>query len=65
MINDQYGHIINERHFNRLVSYIEKDKVAFDGVGNSGIGGYHGKYSFYEFSHCKSIVKRLIGLIYL
>jgi len=155
LINDQYGHIINERHFNRLVSYIEKDKVAFGGrsdisslkieptilypvdknikamqeeifgpilpvltydtteemlniieehrtplalylfttnkemekkilssvsfgggcindtiihlatsempfggVGNSGIGGYHGKYSFYEFSHYKSIVKK-------
>lgn len=155
MTNENYGHIINERHFNRLISYIDNDKIIyggrndisrlkieptilypitdedkpmqeeifgpilpvlvykseeelfniinnhktplalylfttnksiekkilssisfgggcindtiihlatsempFGGVGNSGIGGYHGKYSFYEFSHYKSILKK-------
>ncbi|MFN5964718.1 MAG: aldehyde dehydrogenase family protein, partial [Pseudanabaena sp.] len=29
----------------------------FGGVGNSGIGSYHGKASFDTFSHRKSILK--------
>ncbi len=31
--------------------------LPFGGRGNSGIGSYHGKYSFYTFSHAKSIMK--------
>lgn len=30
-------------------------KVPFGGVGNSGIGRYHGKYSFDTFTHYKPI----------
>jgi acyl-CoA reductase-like NAD-dependent aldehyde dehydrogenase len=30
----------------------------FGGVGNSGIGSYHGKYSFYGMSHAKPILIR-------
>ncbi len=44
-INDTLVHFIN-------------DKLPFGGVGHSGIGSYHGKKSFYTFSHAKSIVKR-------
>lgn len=32
-------------------------KLPFGGVGNSGMGSYHGKYSFEVFSHKKSILK--------
>src|SRR5699024_616797 len=32
--NDDYGKIINERHFNRLVNLIETDKVVFGGNYN-------------------------------
>jgi len=32
-------------------------KIPFGGVGNSGMGNYHGKCSFDIFSHKKSIVK--------
>jgi aldehyde dehydrogenase (NAD+) len=32
--------------------------VPFGGVGQSGYGAYHGKYSFETFSHKKGIVKR-------
>jgi len=31
--------------------------LPFGGVGNSGIGAYHGKYSFEVFSHQKAIMK--------
>ena len=40
-----------------LVHFIN-DSLPFGGVGHSGIGSYHGKESFYTFSHAKSIVKR-------
>ena len=33
-------------------------KAAFGGVGNSGMGSYHGKKSFDTFSHEKSIVDK-------
>ena len=34
------------------------DKLPFGGVGHSGIGAYHGKYSFDAFTHFKPVVKR-------
>jgi aldehyde dehydrogenase (NAD+) len=45
VINDTLVHFVNE-------------KLAFGGVGHSGLGNYHGKHSFYTFSHAKPIVKR-------
>ena len=42
---------------NDVVIHISNHNLPFSGVGNSGIGGYHGKYSFETFSHRKSIVK--------
>lgn len=32
--------------------------LPFGGVGNSGVGSYHGKYSFDTFSHSKSIMDK-------
>ena len=32
--------------------------LPFGGIGNSGIGGYHGKFSFEAFSHKKSVMRR-------
>ncbi|KAM6577482.1 hypothetical protein CsatB_029319 [Cannabis sativa] len=34
------------------------DAVPFGGVGESGIGRYHGKFSFDTFSHEKTVVRR-------
>ena len=34
------------------------DKLPFGGVGQSGLGAYHGKYSFDAFTHFKPVVKR-------
>jgi len=43
---------------NDTISHVANPYLPFGGVGNSGIGAYHGKYSFELFSHRKSIVKR-------
>lgn len=43
---------------NDVVVHFANHKLPFGGVGNSGIGAYHGKLSFDTFSHKKSIVKR-------
>ena len=32
--------------------------LGFGGVGESGMGSYHGKAGFEAFSHCKSIVDK-------
>ena len=44
-INDTVVHFINH-------------KLPFGGVGNSGIGAYHGQLSFDTFSHKKAVVKK-------
>ena len=43
---------------NDSIVHFTNPKLPFGGIGNSGIGGYHGKHSFELFSHKKSIVKR-------
>lgn len=51
------GGCINDCIFH-LVNY----HLPFGGVGQSGIGQYHGRYSFETFSHRKSIYKKKIPL---
>ena len=43
---------------NDVIVYFTNERLPFGGVGNSGIGRYHGKFSFETFSHFKPIVKR-------
>jgi aldehyde dehydrogenase (NAD+) len=43
---------------NDTVMHVSSAYMPFGGVGHSGIGGYHGKYSFDLFSHKKSILKK-------
>ena len=43
---------------NDTILHVASMKLPFGGVGNSGIGGYHGKFSFDTFTHSKSVVKR-------
>lgn len=47
------GGVINDT----LINFANKN-LPFGGVGNSGIGAYHGKLSFDTFSHHKPMVKR-------
>ena len=41
---------------NDVIMHIVNGNIPFGGVGNSGIGSYHGKESFMTFSHRRSIV---------
>lgn len=43
---------------NDVLLHISNPNLPFGGVGHSGIGRYHGRYSFEEFSHRKAIVKQ-------
>ncbi|WDV46656.1 aldehyde dehydrogenase [Clostridiaceae bacterium M8S5] len=43
---------------NDTVSHFTSHYLPFGGVGNSGIGAYHGKSSFITFSHMKSILNK-------
>ncbi len=55
-IMKQYGFgggVIND-----AVMQIANKKLPFGGVGQSGIGGYHGKHSFDLFSHKKAVIKK-------
>ena len=41
---------------NDTIMHLSSDNLPFGGVGESGMGNYHGKYSFYTFTHPKSIL---------
>ncbi|AOZ94523.1 aldehyde dehydrogenase [Paenibacillus crassostreae] len=43
---------------NDTISHVANTYLPFGGVGNAGIGAYHGQYSFDTFSHAKSILKK-------
>ncbi|KAI5054604.1 hypothetical protein GOP47_0029749 [Adiantum capillus-veneris] len=64
---DLKSRVINETSsgamlVNDTVIYVGVHEIPFGGVGNSGMGAYHGKYSFETFSHMKPVlVRRTIG----
>lgn len=43
---------------NDTVIHLATSEMGFGGVGNSGMGSYHGRKSFETFSHEKSMVKK-------
>ncbi|MBD2177172.1 aldehyde dehydrogenase [Pseudanabaena sp. FACHB-1998] len=43
--------------FNDAIMHLANPELPFGGVGDSGMGGYHGKASFDTFSHRKSVLK--------
>ena len=43
---------------NHLVFQFSTAKLPFGGVGPSGMGAYHGKWGFEEFSHRKSVLTK-------
>lgn len=47
---------------NDVVAHLANHYMPFGGVGNSGMGGYHGKFSFDAFSHKRSILKKATWL---
>lgn len=61
--NEKFANkIIHELSFgggciNDCIMHLANDNLPFGGVGESGIGNYHGIHSFHTFSHEKSILK--------
>ena len=47
---------------NDTIIHLATSRMPFGGVGNSGMGGYHGRASFDTFSHTKSIVKKAVWM---
>ena len=47
---------------NDIIMHVSNDYLPFGGVGTSGMGNYHGKYSFDTFSHEKGILIRRTNL---
>ena len=43
---------------NDTIIHLVSSKMPFGGIGNSGMGRYHGKASFDTFSHTKSVLTR-------
>lgn len=43
---------------NDTIIHLATSRMGFGGVGNSGMGSYHGKKSYETFSHEKSIVRK-------
>ena len=47
---------------NDTITHLANSNIPFGGVGNSGMGSYHGKDTFTTFSHRKSVLKKPSGL---
>ena len=59
--------LLSSLHFgggciNDTIIHLASDKLPFGGVGESGMGHYHGSYGFETFSHLKSIVDKPLWL---
>jgi aldehyde dehydrogenase (NAD+) len=60
---DNQQKVINSLNFgggcvNDTVAHVGNNHLPFGGVGNSGMGNYHGKNSFEAFSHQKSVLHK-------
>lgn len=47
---------------NDCILHVALETLPFGGVGNSGMGNYHGKFSFDTFSHKKAVMWKSLGL---
>ncbi|WP_239472570.1 aldehyde dehydrogenase family protein, partial [Streptococcus alactolyticus] len=43
---------------NDTINHLTNLNLPFGGIGASGMGNYHGKYSFETFSHKRSIINK-------
>uniref|UniRef100_A0A0D9VIW0 Aldehyde dehydrogenase n=2 Tax=Leersia perrieri TaxID=77586 RepID=A0A0D9VIW0_9ORYZ len=51
--------------FNDAIVQYGLDTVPFGGIGASGFGQYHGKYTFELFSHRKAVIKRSLWVEFM
>ena len=62
--NEEHMEAVNERLaygggcINDTIIHLATSEMGFGGVGESGMGSYHGKAGFDAFSHIKSIVEK-------
>ncbi|GAA6134558.1 coniferyl aldehyde dehydrogenase [Oceaniserpentilla sp. 4NH20-0058] len=61
--SQEHNDVLNNTHaggvaINDCLTHIAQDDMPFGGVGDSGIGAYHGKEGFLTFSHAKSVHKK-------
>ena len=59
----QIRHVLQTARFgggcvNDTIIHLATDRMPFGGVGESGMGGYHGRAGFETFSHFKSVVDK-------
>lgn len=47
---------------NDCLLQLVNNNLPFGGIGTSGIGGYHGRFSFETFSHAKSVYKKTMHI---
>uniref|UniRef100_A0A183C954 Aldedh domain-containing protein n=1 Tax=Globodera pallida TaxID=36090 RepID=A0A183C954_GLOPA len=45
---------------NDILKHVFVRELPFGGVGNSGMGSYHGKHGFVQLSHAKAVLKRAV-----
>lgn len=62
--NDRFSSLVLENTrsggacVNECLMHLANHRLPFGGVGPSGIGRYHGPYSFETFSHVRAVMKR-------
>ncbi len=47
---------------NEVIMHFTEHNMPFGGVGASGMGNYHGKYSFYTLTHAKCVLKKCASI---
>ncbi|KAG6419789.1 hypothetical protein SASPL_116301 [Salvia splendens] len=67
LLSKELSSIVNIHHFNRLLKLLDDEEfleagLPFGGVGGSGMGACHGKFSFDAFSHKKALLKQSFAL---
>ncbi|MEC7985434.1 MAG: coniferyl aldehyde dehydrogenase [Myxococcota bacterium] len=55
--------VLNQTHsggvcINDTLLHVSQEELPFGGIGNSGMGMYHGKYGFDTFTHYKGVYKQ-------
>ena len=66
--NDNFANDIIQKYsfgggcINDTIIHLSNSRLPFGGVGHSGSGAYHGKFSFDTFSHKKSMIKKATWL---
>lgn len=61
--SNEHEYVLENTHaggvaINDCLTHIAQDDMPFGGVGDSGIGAYHGKEGFLSLSHAKSVHKK-------